>query len=324
MNRLANAWGAIRTGFRRLIHGPRRPSWSWWYESFIAQVRRGFTRPIGPRLHEARREIDQFGTLLLRPGLARFTPTEIGGVTGLWAEPEQGQPIGMILYLHGGAYVFGSVESHRSFLAELAHRAGTRVLGINYRLAPEYACPAAIEDVLAVYRALLNQGEEPRRIVFAGDSAGGGLTLSSLVALRENHLPLPAGAVLISPWTDLTMSGASIHDNPACDIIHEPGIREVAGPAYYSRDLGPSDPRVSPLFADLTGLPPLRIFVGGAELLLDDSRRLADRARAAGVEVELHVEPDEVHVYPTFVGYSVAAEASLNQATAFIRERLQG
>ena len=232
MNYLRNLWIVLRVIARRLFQGPRRPSWSWRYESFVEVLRVGLSSPLAGREQQARNLLDQFGSQLLRPNLANFTPQEIAGVTGVRAEPLKNEPrSGIILYLHGGGYVMGSVDSHRPILAELSHRANLRALAINYRLAPEARCPAAIEDVLKVYQALLEE-HDPASIIFVSDSAGGGLAVTSMVALRDAGLPLPGGAILYSPWADFTLSGGTIRTNAAYDYVREEGISELVGSRY--------------------------------------------------------------------------------------------
>ena len=191
---------------------------------------------------------------------------------------------GHLLYLHGGGYVIGSPDTHAGLVGELARRAGLRTTSVDYRLAPEHPFPAAVEDGLAAYRELLATGTDPRDLVVAGDSAGGGLALATLLAARDAGLPQPAAAVVFSPWVDLTVSGASIRTKADADpIFTEADIR-----AYADLYIGTGDrsqPLASPLFADLTGLPPLLIQVGANELLLDDAVRLAGRAGTDDVEV---------------------------------------
>ena len=205
-----------------------------------------------------------------------------------WLRPPSAEAGRVVLYLHGGGYVIGSPRSHRHLAAAIAGAAGASALSLDYRLAPENPFPAAVDDAVACYRWLLEQGASPEHIVIAGDSAGGGLTVATLVALRDARVRLPAGGVCISPWVDLTFSGGSYQTKAAADpIVARPGIDEMAR-AY----LGATDPRTplaSPVFADLRGLPPLLIHVGGDEVLLDDAVQLAERAKAAGVPATLEV-----------------------------------
>lgn len=200
------------------------------------------------------------------------------------------------LYLHGGGYVMGSLNTHHELMGRIARSTNAQVLGLDYRLAPEHPYPAAVDDAVGAYQWILEQGITPERIVIAGDSAGGGLTLATLLAIRDHKLPMPAGAVLFSPWTDLTSSGASVRTRADTDPMIGP---EVLLPmaAHYVGKQSSNTPGISPLFADLGGLPPLLIQVGDAEVLLDDSTRLHERAQAAGVNSTLHVFPEAFHVF---------------------------
>jgi acetyl esterase/lipase len=222
-----------------------------------------------------------------------------GEIAAEWLEPPAARGGAALLYLHGGGYVIGSPRSHRHLAAALGAAAGAATLVPEYRLAPEHPFPAAVEDAVAAYRWLLARGVAPGGIAIAGDSAGGGLTVATLLALRDRGLPLPAAGVCISPWVDLTCGGASYASRAASDpIVTQAGIVEMAR-AY----LGAADPRAplaSPLFADLAGLPPLLVHVGSDEVLLDDAVALAERARAAGVAATLEIWPDMIHVWHWF------------------------
>jgi epsilon-lactone hydrolase len=225
-----------------------------------------------------------------------------------------------VLYLHGGGYVIGSLRSHRHLAAAIAGAAGASALSLDYRRAPEDPFPAAVDDAVASYRWLLEQGITPGRIVIAGDSAGGGLTVATLVALKDARVPLPAGGVCISPWVDLTFSGASYETKAAVDpIVRRPGIDEMAR-AY----LGKTDPRTplaSPAFADLRGLPPLLIHVGSDEVLLDDAVQLALRAKAAGVSAMLEVWDRMIHVWHWFLPMLEEADSAIQGIGRFCRAR---
>ncbi len=231
----------------------------------------------------------------LMPADIGYHPINAGGVPGAWiAPPDAGS--GVMLYLHGGAYTLGSVHLHRELLSRLAHASHARVLGINYRLAPEHPYPAALEDATAAYGWLRNIGVPPSHTIIAGDSAGGGLTLATLITLRDAGNALPAGAVCLSPWTDLTLSGDSVQSKAKSDpMLHADHLRQCARDYAGAQPL--TLPLISPLYADLAGLPPLLIQVGTDEILLDDTTRLADQARAAGVDVTLEIWDDMFHVF---------------------------
>lgn len=239
---------------------------------------------------------------------------------GEWLEPPgtgDGTPI--ILYFHGGGYYFCSPQSHRSLVFGLATRARASTFSLDYRLAPEAPFPAALDDALAAYRKLLADGTPPQSIVLAGDSAGGGLALATLVALRDAGDLLPAGAVLFSPWTDLGASGASIRINDGADPMFS-GRAIGRAARLYLGDTPATHPYASPVYADLHGLPPLFIQAGSTEVLLDDSRRVAETARTAGVWVELQVWPNMPHVWQIFTPFIPEARRALDGAAAFVRE----
>ncbi|WP_418955211.1 alpha/beta hydrolase [Streptomyces tritici] len=247
--------------------------------------------------------------------------TVLGGRPALELEPAEAVGPGRLLYLHGGGYVIGSPDTHAALAGELARRAGLRAVSVDYRLAPEHPFPAAVDDGLAAYRELLERGTGPEDLVLAGDSAGGGLTLATLLAAREAGLPQPAAAVLFSPWTDLTLAGESMRSKAEADpIFTEADIR-----AYADLYIGAGDRAnclASPVLADLTGLPPLLVQVGANEVLLDDAVRLAGRAGAADVEVTLEVGPSLPHVFQHFYDRLDEADAALDRAARFLDAHL--
>jgi epsilon-lactone hydrolase len=237
--------------------------------------------------------------LQLAPRGVRFEPLTAGSVPALWVIPEEADGDRVILYLHGGGYVIGSVRSHRKMVARIAVAARCRALMIDYRLAPEHMFPAAVDDAVEAYRWLLAEGYAPGNIVIAGDSAGGGLTAATLVALRDLQDPMPAAAVMLSPWVDLEVVGESARTMARKDpLVTVRGLKDWA--VLYAGDSDLRHPLVSPIHADLTGLPPLLIHAGTNEILLDDSMRLAERARRDGVAVELDIWDDMYHVWHFF------------------------
>jgi acetyl esterase/lipase len=239
-----------------------------------------------------------------------------------WLLPEGVRADAAVLYLHGGGYVIGSPRSHRHLAAAIARAAGTPALLPDYRLAPEHPFPAALEDAVAAYEWLLARGIAPERIVVAGDSAGGGLTVATLLALRDRGLPRPAGGVCISPWVDLTCSSGSYKTKAAVDPIVLPDSITLMAQAY----LGDGDrktPLASPLFADLRRLPPLLVQVGSDEVLLDDALGLGARAQAAGVEVRVEEWPAMVHVWPWFLGMLDEADRAIGVIGEFVRARIR-
>jgi acetyl esterase/lipase len=223
---------------------------------------------------------------------------------------------GTILYLHGGAYALGSINSHRELIARLVNTTNCRALAINYRLAPENPFPAALEDAINAYDWLISIGINPSRICIAGDSAGGGLAIATLLALREKDMPLPAGVLCFSPWFDLTLSGDSVYKNENLDPILSSSILETYV-NYYIGSNKASEPMISPLFADLRGLPPIHIQSGRNEILLDDSVRFYEKAQQAGVDVTLKIWDDMIHVFQLF-DFLPETKESMKQVSAFV------
>lgn len=244
-----------------------------------------------------------------------------GGVPADWVRAPGADRERALLYFHGGGYIIGSRNSHRELASRLSRAAGLPVLLPEYRLAPEAPYPAAVDDAVASYRWLLEQGLDASRLAIGGDSAGGGLTLSCLISLRDAGLPLPAAAVLLSPWVDLACTGDSAKpgavSDPVCRLAE---LQEMA--ELYAGDRR-SEPLASPLGADLHGLPPLLVQVGTAEVLLDDAVRVTEKLRAAGVPVELEQGQDLMHVYQQFAATSPEAAAAVERLGAFIRGALQ-
>lgn len=248
----------------------------------------------------------------------RIHPVTANGIPAEWVSAGEATGERAVFYLHGGSYVQGSPRTHRVITSRLSAASRARVLALDYRLAPEHPFPAAVDDAMAGYRWLLDQGIDPDHIVFAGDSAGGGLVVAAAVALRDANMPLPAGLVCISPWTDLEGTGESRVTRAKADPMFKPdGIRE-AGRVYLG-DTDPRTPLASPIYADLHRLPPVLIQVGDDEVLLSDATRLADRARAAGVDVTLDVWLGMWHVWHAFAGYVPEADRALKAIGTWMR-----
>ncbi len=254
---------------------------------------------------------------------AKYSRVNAGGVTAEWVTAQGASDSRVVLYFHGGGYIIGSPRTHRPMLAELSKTAGGRVLALDYRLAPEHPFPAPVEDSTAAYRWLLSEGYDPARIAVAGDSAGGGLTVAMMVQARYLGLPVPAAAVCISPWVDMEGLGDSMETRAEADpMVMKEGLL-LSAKTY----LGGSDPRAplaAPLYADLRGLPPILIQVGDAEVLLDDSTRLAGVAREAGVEVQMDVWDDMIHVWHLFAPILPEGKQAISQAGEFIRKHTGG
>lgn len=253
----------------------------------------------------------------------RIEPIAAGGVRGEKITPANAVPGKALLYHHGGGHVFGSARSHRHFVSRLATAARVTAYNMDYALAPEQPFPAALNDAVANLDHVLAEGYAPGDIVVGGESAGGNLTAALLVELKRLRRPQPAGAYLLSPWLDLTHSGESYHVRAAHDpMIAEAGIEQVS--AYYAGNADRRDPRVSPLYADVAGWPPLLLQVGADEVLLSDSTGLAARAALAGVDVTLRVWPHMVHAWPLFHHrLPTSGAAGTREAAAWIAARLQ-
>ncbi|SEE25496.1 alpha/beta hydrolase [Bradyrhizobium erythrophlei] len=248
-------------------------------------------------------------------------PVSAGGIDGEWLVPAGAPRDRAILYFHGGGFRIGSVASHRDLAARIADASGCRILSINYRLAPEHRFPAALDDALAAYQYLRDQGLRPADIAFAGDSAGGNLVLAAMLAARDRGLPLPAAGALMSPWTDLTAAGASYESRAEADPIHQRAMILALAKNYLGKDGDPRDPLASPLYADLNGLPPLLVQVGDRETVRDDSTELVAKARAVGADVELQVWDGMIHVFQMFPEIPQAREAIASLAV-FLRNHL--
>ena len=247
------------------------------------------------------------------------SPGTVGGVGGEWIRPPDCPPDAAILYLHGGAWTLGWYDSHRRLVGQLCRDSGLAAFAADYRLAPEHPFPAAPEDCLAAYRGLLASGIPASRLALAGDSAGGNLVLATLMAARDSGDPLPAAAVCISPMIDLLATGESF--GAGGDALLDAGFA-MENVRRYLGGADPRDPRASPYYGDLSGLPPLLVQAGGDEILLSDARRLEAMARAAGVQAELSVWPGMWHVWHTFAPWMKEAADAIAQAASFIRSRI--
>lgn len=287
----------------------------------VAQMREGGL-DLGADPAEARAGFDALVEAIPVEDGFTFTEDHLGGIPDLVITGAGQSGAGALLYLHGGGYVVGSAHGYRGLAARLGRAAGVVAHAIDYRLAPENPMPAALDDAVAAYQALVASGVSPSKIVIAGDSAGGGLTLATLVALRDGGIPLPAAGFLISPWADLALEGASIKDKAAEDpSLEEQGLHVCAG-HYAGSDT--RNPVASPIHADLSGLPPLLIQVGSAEILFDDAIRVARAAGAAGTRVTLETWPDMIHVWHAFAFLLTDGRAAIEDAGAFIRRAMEG
>jgi len=270
-----------------------------------------------PRL---RREMESMTAMSVMPEGSVADPVAAAHVPAEWLYGQDADESRVLLYLHGGGYLLGSIATHRSLAARIAEAAGIRALIIDYRLAPEHPFPAALEDALAAYEFLLGQGFAPERVAIGGDSAGGGLAIATLVALRDASRPPPGAAIALSPWTDLEATGESTETRA------DPMIRSrddlVATASLYLKGADPRTPTASPLYADLAGLPAIAIQVGTAERLLDDSTRIADRIRRAGGQVELEEFEDLIHVFQSLAPHVPESLEAIEKLGSFLKRHL--
>lgn len=251
-------------------------------------------------IDKTRKRLDFFGGLGRTPRRVGYRRDTLAGLPAGWIVPQRATDDAVLLYWHGGAYLVGSIRSHRPLVSHIANAAGVQAVIPEYRLAPEHRYPAALEDAVRAYRQLLDNGIEPDRIVVGGDSAGGGLTVAMLLELRNAGIPLPQACILLSPWLDLTGSGESMHTHASRDPLFEP--HDMPGVvSRYCDDNERRLPTVSPIFANVAGLPPTLIQVGEDEILLSDSQRYAGKLRDAGIDVKLDVWPGMWHVWQMFV-----------------------
>jgi acetyl esterase/lipase len=303
--------------WRRVRYGPVDPAWSW---------RTSTMRDVLAALTDEVIAVPPWVVPILNKFVVSGTPMSLGRVVrlgkadldGVYADvltrPEA--DLTTVLFLHGGAYVVGSPKFVRQITSWLTWSLRARTFAINYRLAPRHVFPAALEDALISYRWLLDHGVDPRTIVIMGDSAGGGLTIATLVAARAEGLPMPAAAVCLSPWTDMTASGGTMETNAATDYLPANKIPNAVAMVVGNAD--PTDPRVSVINADLEGLPPLQVFAGGNEVLLDSITAFVDKARAAGVEVDYVIEPHMYHDWLTVLPGGVASMLTMERIADFV------
>ena len=308
---------ALGAAVRRLLRGPRHRSWSFRFEVLVDVLREaitlsGLSGVSGPASRRLATRAPRH--------LARELTLESITFAGLPADIhtprswKRGAPT--ILYLHGGAYISCSPRTHRELVARIALACGARCIVPDYRLAPRHPFPAAVEDAVACYRALLGEGIDPRTLFLAGDSAGGGLSVATMLSAREAGLPMPRGAVLISPWVDLAGTGETMRTNRAYDYL---AGDTIATAKLYAKDTDLAHPLVSPVYADLSGLPPLLVQSGDAEILFSENQRLVERARAAGIDVTHEIEPGMVHVFQGFAAVCPQGLVAIASIGAFVR-----
>ena len=320
----ASALAVIRVTFHRLLLGATVPTWKWRTEWFVAIARATIAKAAQKRDDMA---VNLFGRIVrtpvplsLRHELA-IKRTKLGTIPAdRFMRLDDPSDTATLLYFHGGGYVFGNPGTHRQFIAHLAHATATSVFAPQYRLAPQHSFPAAVDDALSAYETLLDRGIEPDSIIVSGDSAGGGLALALVHRARSVGLPLPGGIMVFSPYADLTHSGYTIAINAATDYLP---LSELSTPnTDYAPGFDLEDPEISPVFADMTGYPPLLIFAGGSEMLLDDSLRLDASARAVGVESTLVVEEEMVHVWPVALTWESATPRTFDRCAQWVSSQM--
>ena len=304
---------------RRLFFGPRHPAWSFRKELATTLMRHSVRRINGLPAAEARAR--ERATLIHHSHRSRVRHTHrvlAGLATEVFeaVQPASGRPT--ILYLHGGGYMLCSPATHRDLLSRIAAASGARVIAIDYRKAPVHPFPAAIDDCEHAYRDLLDEGVDPDTLFVAGDSAGGGLAIATLLRARAARLPLPRAAILLSPWVDLEHTGASIASNARYDYLLPEGLGLAS--RDYLQGANPRHPEASAIHADLRGLPPLLVQTGSAELFYAENLLFVERARAAGVSVTHEIEQGMVHVYAAFASYAPECQAAIARIGAFVRQ----
>lgn len=311
-------WAFLAVAFRRLRKGALHPGWPYRTEAILELVRLWNEQGVG---HPVQRLRKQLPPSRIHPRIAAGLRHERGELAGRPAEIfipagwKDGDPT--LLYFHGGGYIVCSPATHRDLVSRIATAAGAKTYAIDYRKAPEHPFPLPIDDCEGAYRQLLSEGVPPGSLFVGGDSAGGGLTLAVLQRARSAGLPLPRGAILLSPWVDLEFTGASLDDNARFDYLPRRGLKW--GAELYLGGADPQDPLASPVRAELGGLPPLLIQSGGAELFLSENQALAERARAAGVPVTHEVEAGMVHVFQAFASFLPGCEPAIARLGAFVR-----
>lgn len=288
------------------------------FAALVDRLRQSPFRADTTPVADLRANFERFAASFYDPPDAEYVPDIADGVPVEWTRTPDCDRSRVVLYLHGGGYTIGSIEGYRDFCARISHGAGVTVLNVGYRLAPEHPFPAALDDAVTAFRWLVRNGVSADQILVAGDSAGGGLAVSTMVALRDRDFDVPAGAVCFSPLTDLAHTGSSVHEKADSDPIVTPEGSHAYAIRYLGADGDLYNPLASPLYADLRSLPPVLIQCGTAEVLLDDSLRLARRLRDSGGEVDLDVWPEMIHIFPFFASRIPESQRALSYATAFV------
>jgi monoterpene epsilon-lactone hydrolase len=279
-------------------------------------------RLAGERPDAEQPDTEAWGDLTAEPRGVDYVETDAGGRPAMWATPKQSAADRVLLCMHGGGFVTGSIYSHRKMFGHLAKATGARALIFEYRLVPEHTHPAPVDDATAVYRWLLDQGAGADQVAFTGDSCGGGLTITTQLRAREQGLPLPAATMPFSPWVDMEAVGESYETNRDRDAFFSAEVVRRLADAFLGDGGDPRDPLANPLYADLSGLGPIYIQVGGDEVLLDDARRLDEHARKAGSDVRLDVFPGMQHTFQMAAGRAPEADDAIRRMAGWVRPRL--
>lgn len=295
-------------------------SWQFGVMKLLFRLKR-LLQPGTPDVVQRRQEYERLTARFKINPQVTFTPETINGVAALWVDPPEALSDRIILFFHGGAYCLCSVNTHRAMTAAIAEAVSIRILSLDYRLAPEHPFPAAVEDAVSAYHGLLDMGIAPEHIIVVGDSAGGGLTLTLLLSLRDAGTPLPAAGVCISPWTDLSLSGASYNANARKDVMLDTHTL-VDSARMYLKGTDPRQPLASPLFGDFHNLPPLLIQVGSDELILSDAEGVAEKARQAGVDVTLEVWPGMQHEWHFAADFVPEGKQAIQSIGIFIQQHI--
>ncbi|WP_428425242.1 alpha/beta hydrolase [Pararhizobium sp.] len=288
------------------------------YKSWAASMADNPNMP----LDELRRMFEHWADVTAEPGGVDYIEVDAGGVPGLWAVPKGVRQDRVLQCTHGGGYVCGSMYSHRKMYGHFAKTFGCRALILNYRCAPEHPHPAPVDDTTSAYQWLLDQGIRPQHVALTGDSGGGGLALATVLRARERGLPMPSAVIPLSPWLDMEATGETYQSNSDKDALVTRGIVLGMATTFLGEGGNRQDPLANPLLADLRGMPPMYIQVGGDETLLDDSRRLAEKARSEGVEVIFEIEPGMQHVYHFLAGVTPQADAAILRLADWVRPKL--
>lgn len=273
-------------------------------------------------LEDTRRMFEHWGDVTGEPGDVDYIEVDAGGVPALWAKPKGADETRVLLCTHGGGYMVGSRYSHRKMFGHIAKAVGAIALIVDYRRAPEHVHPAQVDDSTDAYAWLLDQGFKPEHIAFTGDSAGGGLAITVVLNARKRGLPLPAASLPISPWTDMEITGETITTNEDKDHFVKRAVVEHMSASFLGENGDRKNELATPLYADLSGLPPFYVQVGGDETLLDDARRFVDKVKAAGGEVKLDIYPEMQHVFHFLAGTAPEADQAIADQAAWVRPKL--